>query len=86
MAVKAIQIEVPEEMYQKIGLSAREQRKTRIEYIKKVISDSMKQENELKDLKRRIASKYASNEISYESLEELLGSQDAERIKLRNHS
>lgn len=75
-------IEIPEELYQKVGAVASEHFETTKEYIQKLISDSIREEVELKEIKRQIASKYASGEISYESLKSLLGSKEAERIRL----
>lgn len=81
MPVKSIELELPEDLYMKIGYVASEHFKTESEYLQNVISDSIREELELNDLKREIASKYASDEISYESLRTLLGSKEAERLK-----
>ncbi len=82
MQVKSIKVELPEDLYRKVGTVASEHFETTDEYIKKVISDSIREELELRDIKRQIASRYATDEISYESLKTLLGSKEAERIKI----
>lgn len=65
-----------------IGAVASEHFETTKEYIQKMISDSVREELELREIKRQIASKYAANEISYESLKTLLGAKEAERIRI----
>lgn len=77
----AIEVEIPEDLYHKVGAVASEHLETMKEYIEKVISDSIREEIELKDIKKQIASRYALGEISYESLKSLLGSKEAERIR-----
>lgn len=78
----AIEVEIPEDLYHKVGAVASEHLETMKEYIEKVISDSIREEIELKDIKKQIASRYALGEISYESLKSLLGSKEAERIRI----
>ena len=80
MSVKSIELELPEDLYVKIGTVASEHFETEHEYMREVISEYIREELELKDLKRQIASKYARDEISYESLKTLLGSKEAERL------
>ena len=80
--MQAKSIELPEDLYLKVGTVAREHFETTDEYIKKVVSDAVREELELRDIKRQIASKYAAGEISYESLKTLLGSNEAERIRI----
>jgi len=75
-------IELPEDLYLKVGAVAREHFETTGEYIKKVVSDAVREELELRDIKRQIASRYAAGEISYESLKTLLGFKEAERIRI----
>ena len=82
MQAKSIIVEFPEELYLKVGAVALEHFKTTREYILKVISDSVREELELGDIKRQIASKYAEEKISYESLKTLLGAKEAERIRI----
>lgn len=77
----AIEVELPEDLYHKVGVVASEHLETAREYIQKLISESIREELELKEIKRQIASRYASDEISYESLKSLLGSKEAERIR-----
>lgn len=78
----AIEVEIPEDLYHKVGAVASEHLETMKEYIEKVISDSIREEIELKDIKKQIASRYALGEISYESLKSLLGPKEAERIRI----
>lgn len=82
MQTKSIKVELPDDIYLKIGAVARENFKTVGGYIKKVVSDSVREELELKEIKRQIASRYAAGEISYDSLKTLLGSKEAERIRI----
>ncbi len=77
----AIEVELPEDLYHKVGAVASEHLETAREYLQKLISESIREELELKEIKRQIASRYASDEISYESLKSLLGSKEAERIR-----
>jgi metal-responsive CopG/Arc/MetJ family transcriptional regulator len=80
--MQAKSIELPEDLYLKVGTVARERFETAGEFIKEVVSNAIREELELKDIKRQIASKYAAGEISYESLKTLLGSKEAERIRI----
>ncbi|MDP3103602.1 MAG: hypothetical protein Q8M95_03230 [Candidatus Methanoperedens sp.] len=82
MQDRSIEVELSEDMYHKVGAVASAHFETTNEYIKNLISDSIREELELKEIKRQIASKYASDEISYESLKTLLGAKDAERIRI----
>lgn len=82
MQDRSIEVELPEDMYHKVGAVASAHFETTNEYIKKLISDSIREELELKEIKRQIASKYAADEISYESLKTLLGAKEAERIRI----
>ncbi len=82
MQANSIEVELPEDIYRKIGAVASAHFETTNEYIKKLISDSVREELELKEIKRQIASKYAADEISYESLKTLLGAKEAERIRI----
>lgn len=82
MQVKSIDVELPDDLYRKVGTVASERFETTREYIKKVVSDSIREELELREIKRQIASKYAADEISYESLKVLLGVKEAERIRI----
>jgi hypothetical protein len=82
MQANSIDVELPNDLYNKIGTMASERFETTREYIIKVVSDSIREELELRDLKRQIASKYAADEISYESLKTLLGVKEAERIRI----
>ncbi len=82
MQTKSIDVELPADLYHQVGAVASEHFETTRGYIKKVISDSIREELELKEIKRKIASKYAANEISYESLKALLGVKEAERIRI----
>lgn len=82
MQDRSIEVELTEDMYHKVGAVASAHFETANEYIKKLISDSIREELELKEIKREIASKYAADEISYESLETLLGAKEAERIRI----
>jgi len=82
MQAKSIEVELPEELFRKVGTVASEHFETTKEYIQKVVSDSIREELELGEIKRQIASKYAANEISYESLKTLLGAKEAERIRI----
>jgi len=77
-----LKVELSEDLFNKIGIVASEHFKTTREYIKKVVSESIREELELKEIKRQIASKYASDEISYESLKSLLGFKEAERVRI----
>lgn len=81
MQSRSIEVEFPEDLYRKIGRVASEHFETTREYLKKMVSDSIREELELREIKRQIASKYAAGEISYESLRTLLGSKEAERIR-----
>ncbi|NIA23549.1 MAG: hypothetical protein GWP03_05270 [Proteobacteria bacterium] len=81
MSVKSIELKLPEDIYTKIGTVASGHFETKNEYIRNVISYFIRGKLELKDLKRQIASKYTSGEISYESLKTLLESKEAERLK-----
>jgi len=78
----SLRVELPEDLFKKIGSVASEHFETTGEYIKKVVSESIREELELGEIKRQIASKYASDEISYESLKSLLGSKEAERVRI----
>lgn len=82
MQANSIEVEFPNDLYHKIGAIASENFETTREYIIKVVSDSIREELELRDIKRQIASKYAADEISYESLKTLLGVKEAERIRI----
>jgi hypothetical protein len=82
MQSKSLKVELPEDLFQKIGSVASEHFETTREYIEKVVSESLREELELKEIKRQIASKYASDEISYESLKSLLGYKEAERVRI----
>ena len=78
----SLKVELPEDLYHKIGSVASEHFETTREYIEKVVSESVREELELREIKKQIASKYASDEISYESLKSLLGSKEAERVRI----
>lgn len=82
MQSKSIEVELPEDLYRKVGRVASEHFETTKEYIRKVVSDSILEELELKEIKRQIASKYAADEISYESLRMLLGPKEAEGVRI----
>ncbi len=82
MQVKSIELRLSEDLYMKIEAVASEHFETEQKYMQNVISDSVREELELKDVKRQIASKYAEGKISYESLRSLLGSKEAERLKV----
>jgi len=81
MPVKSIELELPDDLYMKIGAVASEHFETENEYLQNVISGAIREELELNCLKREIASRYARGEISYESLKTLLGFKEAERIR-----
>ena len=81
MPVKSIELELPDDLYMKIGAVASEHFETENEYLQNVISDAIREELELNCLKRDIASRYARGEIGYESLKTLLGFKEAERIR-----
>ena len=87
MPVKSIELELPDDLYMKIGAVASEHFETEKEYLQNVISDAIGEELELNCLKREIASRYARGEIGYESLKTLLGFEEAERIRTykKNH-
>jgi hypothetical protein len=78
----SLRVELPEDLFHKIGSIASEHFETPRGYIEKVVSESIREELELKEIKRQIASKYASDEISYDSLKSLLGSKEAERVRI----
>ena len=80
MPVKSIELELPDDLYMKIGAVASEHFETENEYLQNVISDAISEELELNCLKREIVSRYARGEISYESLKTLLGFKEAERL------
>ena len=82
MQTKSIKVELPYDTYFKVGAVASEHFESAREYIKNVISDSIREELELKDIKKQLASQYATDEISYESLKALLGVKDAERLRI----
>lgn len=82
MQANSIDVELPNDLYNKIGAMASERFETTREYIIKVVTESIREELELRDLKRQIASRYAADEISYESLKTLLGVKEAERIRI----
>jgi len=82
MQTKSIKIELPEQLYYKIGVVASGRFETIKEYINKLISESLREELELGDIKKQIASRYAADEVSYESLSALLGVKEAERIRI----
>jgi len=68
----------------KVGAVASEHCESVREYIKNVILSSIREELELKDIKKQLASRYAADEISYESLKDLLGAKEAERLRIYN--
>lgn len=82
MQTNSIDVEFPNDLYHKVGTIASEHFETTKDYIIKVVSDSIREELELRDIKRQIASRYAADEISYESLKALLGVKEAERIRI----
>lgn len=82
MQTKSITVDFPYDTYLKIGNIASEHFESTKEYIKKVVSDSIHEELELKDIKKQVASKYAADEISYKSLQNLLGNEEAERLRI----
>ena len=81
MPVKSIELELPDDLYMKIGAVASEHFETENGYLQNVISDAIREELELNCLKRDIVSRYAIGEIGYESLKTLLGFKEAERIR-----
>jgi len=82
MQTKSIKVELPYDTYLKVGVVASEHFESARAYIKNVISDSIREELELKDIKKQLASRYAANEISYESLKALLGAKEAEQLRI----
>ena len=82
MQTKSINIELPDQLYYKIGVVASGRFETIKEYISKLVSESLREELELGDIKKQIASRYAAGEVSYESLRALLGVKEAERIRI----
>ena len=82
MQTKSIKVELPYDTYLKVGAVASEHFESAREYIKNVISDSIREELELKDIKKQLASRYAADEISYESLKALIGVKEAERLRM----
>lgn len=82
MQTKSIKIEFPDDLYIKIGVVASEHFKTAKDYVRKLVSDSIREEFELRDIKKQKVSKYAADEISYDSLKAMLGSKEAERIRV----
>ena len=82
MQTKSITVDLPYDTYLKIGAIASEHFESAKDYIKKVVSDSIREELELKDIKKQVASRYAADEISYESVKNLLGNEEAERLRI----
>lgn len=82
MQTKSINVELPYDTYLKVGAVASEHFESARDYIKKVVLESIREELELKEIKKQVASRYAADEISYESLKTLLGSKDAERLRI----
>ena len=82
MQTKSITVDLPYDTYLKIGAIASEHFESTKDYIKKVVSDSIREELELKDIKKQVASRYAADEISYGSLKNLLGNEEAERLRI----
>ena len=82
MQTKSIKVELPYDTYLKVGAVASEHCESMKEYIKNVILNSIREELELKDIKKQLASRYAADEISYESLKDLLGAKEAERLRI----
>jgi len=82
MQTKSIKVELPYDTYLKVGAVASEHCESVREYIKNVILNSIREELELKDIKKQLASRYAADEISYESLKDLLGAKEAERLRI----
>jgi len=78
----AIEVVLSENLYHKVGIAASEHLETTSEYLQKLISESIREELELKEIKRQIASRYASDDISYESMKSLLGYKEAERVRI----
>ncbi|MCD4844537.1 MAG: hypothetical protein K8R25_08630 [Methanosarcinales archaeon] len=77
-------MELPYDTYLKVGAVASEHCESVREYIKNEILNSIREELELKDMKKQLASRYAADEISYESLKDLLGAKEAERLRIYN--
>lgn len=73
MQAKSIELRLYEDLYVKIGAATSEHFETAQGAIQNVFSDSAREELELKDVKRQIASGSAEDNISYESLGPLLG-------------
>jgi hypothetical protein len=84
MQTKSIKVELPYDTYLKVGAVASEHCESVREYIKNIILNSIREELELKDIKKQLASRYAADEISYESLKDLLGVKEAERLRIYN--
>ena len=82
MQTKSINIELPDQLYYKIGVVASGRFETIKEYLSKLVSGSLREELELGDIKREIAYGYAADEMSCESLKALPGVKEAERIRI----
>ena len=82
MQTKSIIIDLPYGTYLKNWAVASEHFQSPREYIKKIVSNSIREEFELKNTKKQVASRYGANEISYESLKTLLGNEEAERLRI----
>ena len=82
MQTKSITVDFPYDIYLKIGAIASENFKSAGEYVKMIILDSIREELELKYIKKQVVSEYSANKISYESLKILLGNEEAERLRV----
>lgn len=82
MQTKSIIIDLPYGTYLKIEAIASKHFKSPRKYIKTIVSDSIREEFELKNIKKQVAPEYSTNEISYEYLKNLFGNEEAERLRI----
>lgn len=81
MGTKRINVRLPEKLVRGADGIAKVKHKNRTELIKEALDDYLRKYEDEEEFKEDVVDLYLDREISYEVLETLIGSRDAEAVK-----